>query len=306
MTCRQAFNNLLIELNKVKAPSILLEDFNYLLNKAIYSYINKRYNIYDISQQTTDDLRVLKATASLNATLSDNQFSDTTYEVIFPDDYFHILNCICIFKVNRDNKCYSKDNYVAFAAKRLTADAWSQIFNDYYNRPIPERPYYYINNVNTSTELPTNPLNGNIGTDMNGVYNVTSRDGEEDNVINLPRTISINGIQQSTIEKQIANRYGNPSKVRCEIRCGKASDTFSLAKVNIDYLKTPQFIRLTPEQMDLVEDTSQVLEFPDYVCQEIINELVTQVMSIIGDPRLSTHIPVSQSIANPAQTQPSK
>jgi hypothetical protein len=50
-------------LHKENAPNILLEDFNYLVNKAIYQYINKRYNIYDINQQTTDDLRVLKATA---------------------------------------------------------------------------------------------------------------------------------------------------------------------------------------------------------------------------------------------------
>ncbi|UVM96950.1 MAG: hypothetical protein [Bacteriophage sp.] len=29
--------------------------------------------------------------------------------------------------------------------------------NDFYNRPLPWRPYYYIHNVNTSDKLPTNP-----------------------------------------------------------------------------------------------------------------------------------------------------
>ena len=43
----------------------MLEDFNYFANKAINNYTNKRYNIYDINQQTSDDLRVLKATAML-------------------------------------------------------------------------------------------------------------------------------------------------------------------------------------------------------------------------------------------------
>ena len=52
-------------MNKVQAPSILLEDFNYFFNKAINQYINKRYNIYDVNQQTTDDIRVLKSTAKL-------------------------------------------------------------------------------------------------------------------------------------------------------------------------------------------------------------------------------------------------
>ena len=42
-----------------------LYEFNYLFNKAINQYINKVYNVYDINQQTTDDLRVLKATAYL-------------------------------------------------------------------------------------------------------------------------------------------------------------------------------------------------------------------------------------------------
>jgi hypothetical protein len=44
-----------------------------------------------------------------------------------------------------------------------------------------------------------------------------------------------------------------------------------------------------------------MMEFPDYVCQEIINELVHLVMENSGDHRLQTHIPVTQTVANPAQ-----
>ena len=55
--------------------------------------------------------------------------------------------------------------------------------------------------------------------------------------------------------------------------------------------------------MDLTEDTSQIMEFPDYVCQEIINELVTLIMERDADPRTQSHQVVSQSIANPAQQQ---
>lgn len=68
MTSRQMFEGLLTELSKTNAPSMLLADFNYFLNKAVNSYINKRYNIYDVNQQTTDDLRVLKSTAILKPT----------------------------------------------------------------------------------------------------------------------------------------------------------------------------------------------------------------------------------------------
>ena len=70
MTSKQIFEGLLTELSKVNAPSMLLQDFNYFINKAINQYINKRYNIYDINQQTTDDLRVLKSTCILDVTKS--------------------------------------------------------------------------------------------------------------------------------------------------------------------------------------------------------------------------------------------
>ena len=66
MTLRTLYDNLLIELNKVEAPSLLLEDFIYFANKAVQQYINKRYNQYDMTQQTTDDLRVLKNSLVIN------------------------------------------------------------------------------------------------------------------------------------------------------------------------------------------------------------------------------------------------
>ena len=65
MTARKVFEATLIELSKIQAPSLKLYEFNYLFNKAINQYINKVYNVYDINQQTTDDLRVLKSTAYL-------------------------------------------------------------------------------------------------------------------------------------------------------------------------------------------------------------------------------------------------
>jgi len=98
-------------------------------------------------------------------------------------------------------------------------------------------------------------------------------------------------------------RYGNRSKVRLEIRYGKDNVLFELQKVYVDYLKAPQFIRLTQEQVDEVVDNSQILEFPDYVNQEIVNELIKLLMENASDPRLQTNIPINQSIANPAQEQ---
>ena len=44
MTARDVYDAVGIELNKVKAPNILLEDFNYFFNKAIAQAANKFYN----------------------------------------------------------------------------------------------------------------------------------------------------------------------------------------------------------------------------------------------------------------------
>lgn len=158
MTTRQLYEGVLIELNKENAPNILLEDFNYFANKAINNYVNKRYNIYDVNQQTTDDLRVLKATALLKPTLVTDYAGMTmagnnkmaTYEVIMPPDYLHILNCICIYSVKKTYKCYNAGDTWRSAARRLTADMYSQVLDNFWNKPTYKRPYYYIHNVNTS------------------------------------------------------------------------------------------------------------------------------------------------------------
>lgn len=341
MTSRGLYEAVQIEINKENAPNLLLEDFNHYANKVLYQYINKRYNIYDINQQTTDDLRVLKATTKLVPQKVDdyNSLSTTgntaTYYVDLPSDYLHLLNCICVYNVKKTYKCYNAGDTWRAAATRLTADAYSQVLDNFWFKPSYKRPYYYIHNINQYTTNPTNPYDSSSkkGTDISSIE---SREEETD----IPKdwkgisTISLRKSQDpevidkySNIQKAAGVRYGNVSKVRLEIRYGTDNSIFTLDQkedndeyinpvdpndpskgskggwVYIDYIKTPQHIRLTQAQLDKTEDTSQVLEFPDYVCQEIVNELVHVIMERDSDARLQTHPVVSQSIANPAQAQ---
>lgn len=311
MTLKQLYEALLVEMNKVEAPSLLLPDFNYLVNKAVLQYINTKYNIYDANQQTTDDLRVLKATAILPVKKADSAYGTTdsetvkglygaTYEVDLPDDYLHMLNCICIFKVNEQKDCWDAGDLWNCGATRLTSDMWPLVINNFYMRPSYRRPYYFIHNVNKSTDLPTNSYTSDdslgAGTDASVNYNYKSNS-------NLARSIKIGNKQESLVEKNIGHRFGNASTVRCEIRYGKDDSVFQLKSIHIDYLKSPQHLRLTQTQLDSTRDTSQMMEFPDYVCQEIINGLVKLVMENSSDPRLQTNIPVNQTIAPPAQLQ---
>lgn len=459
MTAREVYEAILIEINKTDTPDILLEDFNYLFNKAINQYVNKSYNKYDINQQSTDDLRVLKATSLLNPVkchaygglTSIGRMMGATYEVILPQDYLHILNCICIYEVRKTTKCYNKGDVWRRQAEKLTADKYSQVLDNMWLKPTYRRPYYYIHNVNIENRIiqPTDPirdwsfyregnngrfyvglieptsenylnlLNGEFSIDnsstmfntmnysnessyvyfivhksntltvldgnnndspfvvvttkiaqindfdiykTNGFVNgkikvfVTGEENSEElseglirvgtdfqegglsnlyynreideigvekdlgedafgNKIHLvtedkgvPHGMQINlgngeyG-KTSLVERSAQVRYGNTSQVRMEIRYGTDDSIFKLSKVYIDYIKAPQHIRLTQEQLDLTEDTSQMLEFPDYVCQEIVNELVHLIMENTVNQRLSTHPVVSQSIANPTQQQ---
>ena len=372
ITSLQLYEATSIELSKLQAPSLKLYEFNYYVNKAINQFTNKVYNIYDINQQTSDDLRVLKSTAELvpkqipASTITKKQ--EASYEVFLPLDYLHLLNCICIYEVKKPKNCWDAGDFVEIPATRLTADSWSQVVADIYNRPSPMKPYFYIHNVNQYNNLPTDPIKSyttntsldNIGTDIdhaisneekieylennpNTKWVYLSDDGMpldetdyqkwETAILNFfdeitqeqydylfkeneellqgmtfpkgySRVIKLNtGKEVSTINKPEGLRLGNSSNVRMEIRYGKDTSVFELRAVKVDYVKVPQYIRLTQSQLDSTEDTSQILEFPDYVVQEIINELVHLIMGRISDPTLQTHYQITQSIARPTQQQ---
>lgn len=247
MKARQFYEGLLIELSKENAPAMLLNDFNYFVNKTVNQYINKRYGIYDIDQQTTDDLKVLRMFITCKNPIECSDNGD--YEVQLPEDYLHLLNCICVYKNSNEGKCDNPD-IIQYAAKRMSSDSWPVIMNDYYNRPLPKRPYFTI--ISKEKEL------------------------EEKTTSGIACYDSI-----------------------CKLKCGLSNP--KLKEVHIEYLRCPQIIELTREQIVADEDNSQELEFPDYVLQEIMNELVNLVLENNQDPRIQTHKTVTTSIASPTQ-----
>ena len=290
MTIRELYDYALIEMNKVEAPSLLLEDFNYFMNKAVQQYINKVYNRYDINQQSSDDLRVLKATTQIKLTKTTNKFEfgfvhnkpnddnedklETRKKFVYyanlPDDYMHILNCVVEFKVKQNYKCYSINDHVDFPARRLTADMLSGIIHNVYMKPDYKRPYFYINNI-SPVENETKSV----------VDNIDYESSLTDSV------------------KPANTRIANPSKVRLELRFGDDDRIFEPYAVYIDYIKAPMFIRLTYDEITSTEDTTRPLEFPDYVCFEIVNEFVKLLMENASDPRLQTNYAINQTVADP-------
>ena len=294
MTARELYEYALIELNKLEAPSLLLEDYNYFINKAVQQYINLVYAKLEIDQQSTDDIRVLKASTILKPVklyenpsyshLANGMFK-SSYYVDLPEDYIHLLNCIVEYKVGVANfKCYNKGDMVYFAARKLTPDMYTQVLNNAYMRPMYKRPYYYLTNINTANTIVTNPSMDTAILDANKKNNETPSALVDSN--NVP-----------------GDRLANPSIVRLELRYGNDDGVFVPNNIYVDYLKSPMYIRLTQEQINSTLDYSQVLEFPDYVCFEIANIFVRLLMENASDPRLQTNIPINNTIAAPATIQ---
>ena len=284
MTERDLYDYALIEMNKVEAPSLLLEDFNYFVNKAVQQYINKVYNRYDINQQSSDDLRVLKATIQIPLTKTLNKFSGYgrvankdkfTYFANLPDDYMHILNCIVEYDVKSSFKCYNEGDHVDFPARRLTADMAAGIMHNFYMKPDYKRPYFYINNISPVGDKVDAIVDNKSTSDLD--YDETRADSR----------------------KPEDTRVANTSKVRLELRFGDDDTVFEPKYLYIDYIKAPMFIRLTYDDITSTHDNTRPLEFPDYVCYEIVNEFVKLLMENASDPRLQTNYAINQTVADP-------
>lgn len=65
--------------------------------------------------------------------------------------------------------------------------------------------------------------------------------------------------------------------------------------VFVNYLKTPEKVYLDEEDL-YGEDRTKEMEFSDYVCYEIVNEFTKLLLENTANPRLSTNVPINQSI----------
>ena len=249
MTELELYKYALVEINKLEAPSMLLEDYNYFINKAIQQYVNKAYNKYDMTQQATDDLSALKRTKVLTINKKDSYMAmeNNFYYCELPEDYLHVLNCIVTFDSSAENDETNKNCKKNLSetkltqsvlARRLTADQYPSIVLNAYLKPTHRRPYFFI------------------------------------------------------------NQGPNVNKVVMEIRVGNDKSKTIPQTAYIDYLKMPKIVELTEDDLENYYDTTASLEFPEYVCFEIVNEFVKLLLENAGDPRLQTNIPINQSIGS--------
>lgn len=263
MTVRDLYDAALIEINKLEAPSMLLEDYNYLINKAIQQKVNKSYNRYEVNQQATDDLLALKKTEKLtindNGSLMPNETKG--YYSYIPHDYMHLLNCVVQFKESDNHGlCGKAGKSTTVVARKLTSDLYPSIINNAYFKPSPKNPYYRI--IQTGID---------------------------------PVKSAISAILDPCIETEIKNN------VILDLRLGD-TERYTPEFVYIDYIKTPSVINLSHDDLVSEQDNTSEMEFSDYVCYEIINEFVKLLLENTSDPRLQTNVPINQTISDPLQS----
>ncbi len=257
MTVRQAYEYILIELNKVKSPSIHLEDYLYYLNKGIQELTNERYRLYATSQQLTDDLAALSRSVTVTiandiATIADSvtgavietvpvllstKYGSSAVTIKLPENYLHLLLCMCGVTAKIVYKCFGPGYIHTNPAKRYPSDIAGGTMNNAYLKPSIRRPYHQIND---------------------SAVGVT------------PSITMLYGLHPIT--------------------------HFELTTFSLDYLKKPEVVTLTVTQRDSILDTSDTLEFPEYVCSEILKRVVKLILENSSDPRLNTHVPINTSI----------
>ena len=248
MTARDLYDAALIEINKLEAPSMLLEDYNYFINKAIQQYINKVYNRYEINQQATDDLLSLRSSS-----ISEITAGTKDYTAMLPDDYWHILNCVIEFKKEGESVgCKNTETSTTQPARKLTADMFPAVINNAYFKPSYRSPYYTVCAETSS---------GNI----------------LDTIIDPCHTEDDSNIHY-----------------RLNVKCGSNTKYIPIT-AHVEYLRVPKKITLTEDDLYGVDNTEQ-MEFSDYVCYEIINEFVKLLLENTADPRLSTNVPINQTV----------
>ncbi len=260
MTWREAYTALLMELNKVSAPSIHLEEYNYFGNKGVQEYTNERATLYNSSGQLTDDLQALynSATGKVIKTITNNipsytvnytgsitdtknaavgkKFGSSFLTCLLPDNYFRYLAGDCNIKTLFSYKCWGAGYVHNNPLKRLPADIHAGVMNNSFLKPGFRNPYYMI------------------------------VDGDDGGVVgNLQLFI------------------GDYNK-------------FEVSDFTIDYLKQPSTYTLTSVQAAGIVDNSQLMEFPEYACNEIVKRITKLVLENSTDPRLQTNPLINNTI----------
>ena len=143
-TAREVYIDVLTELVKEEAPTFYLEDFNYYFNKAINEYLKVRYELFEATQQLTDDLRFWKEEHHT----TDLEIPIDIIGVVNGKPYRHLTSCV--FDVTLERPVANCEQEVmtprTYKAARMSSSIKAGLHNNVYLEPTFYRPYFDIIN----------------------------------------------------------------------------------------------------------------------------------------------------------------
>jgi len=268
MTERGLYEATLFEIRKAKAPHIHLEEFNYFSNKGVQEYANESYEKFETTQQTSDAISAL--TSYVNYAIT---YTGTTPRAII-----------------------SGNSTITSAP--LTLDYGQRYSSKYVQLPMPDDYFHLLNCVSDVRakfnykcfpagyvhSYGTRKLNADSASDvisnswLKPDYNRTFyKQLDHNNIASTPKS------NNTTVVPDIQVYYGMSSK-------------FELSNVYCEYLRQPKIINLLESALDLPTDTSATLEFPPYVCNEIVKRIVKLILENSKDPRIQSYVPTNSSV----------
>jgi len=347
MTVREIYESVLVEINKENAPTFTIEEFNYLLNKAVLAFVNEKYNFYAANQQLSDDLRVLLKTSRHN--VADKLFNKTRAIVLKQDGIDKtVVTSASDFK--EGDRCANS----ASGLPLVTINSISVGTDvDYPNNPVlhtsggifsvgdvlyVETPELTVTDAYGSTEGFSNDqyIEFDLATadylhilscrviEAGSKYSYTAG-GTKTTYLTFPAKRltfdMLNFIENNAYLRPARNRpyfqvfdnknnfgvvkystddpnsreYQNQPRIKIYI--GRDNKVLKPYEVQVDYIKMPEYVLL--DDIDLFsagEDSSQVLEFPDYLKNEIVKRVSIYLLEKTGDPRIQTQPAVNQEM----------
>lgn len=287
----------------------LPDDYVNILNCIVEYNVKKKYRNYDVGD--TWQIEATRLISDSRAKILNNYYTRPSYR----QPYFYIINDAkdIVYPIQDDPTPVENsssqtiiDTFVLSASTfsntgtiTFTINSSNTVFT-YASTPI-ELEYQYDNLQSLS-----DAINDLFGAKSKVIGNLLIIDKAYTTGItaisttdtNITISNSTKASDSSLVEKEAGYRYGNRSRVKMEIRYGIDNSVFELSKLYIDYIRAPQHIVLTNAQVDMVDDTSQLLEFPDSVCYEIQREIVELVMEHDGNQRLATYPSITQTRVN--------
>ncbi len=336
MTVREIYDATITEINKENSQSFTIEEFNYTLNKAIIAFENEKYNFYAVNQQLTDDLRVFIKNQTFNITdisveegddtvptfnpitgyLTENRSGETTAVLSTVQD-LEVNNIIQFGNGSTTHTISNITNTTITFAPGLTASRGDRVFKSTPLIAIPagsiartiemnfvSSDYVHLiscrvlwKNKRSSTDevsIITFPAQRLTYDMLNAIQNNTYLSPAP----NRPYYQTLNHINNGgIIGYSIADYKANQNRPKMKIHIGNKNSYMELRSVEFDYVKFPEKVTLFDSDVFSVGvDTSQILELPDYLINELVKRCVSYLLERSGDPRIQSYPIFNQEI----------